>query len=230
MRQPGIPKGCIFARCVAGVPRKERRLSRELRSRRIDNAAALPDGQISSPRNCGVSSHSAKNISLNASGKSDALIRTSRAERGALANVINAERDAVDADAPLTNGARCGRRSRVVLTPRRWRQVCAKERRRRWQKSPVTGESTKETVKTIARGMPGVSGVTVVTNARAFYTTRAAADASSVRHSLRPLISEGGWILQNSGKTSRGIAKLCRRNARLPSPRPACGERSETKR
>jgi hypothetical protein len=26
---------------------------------------------------------------------------------------------------------------------------------RRWQKSPVTGESTKETVKTIARGMPG---------------------------------------------------------------------------
>ena len=42
--------------------------------------------------------------------------------------------------------------------------------------------------KTIARGMPGVSGVTVVTNARAFYTTRAAAGASGARHSLRPLI------------------------------------------
>jgi hypothetical protein len=51
-----------------------------------------------------------------------------------------------------------GRRSRVVLTPRRWRQAgrdaCA------WwpatvTKSPITGESTKETVKTIARGMPG---------------------------------------------------------------------------
>jgi hypothetical protein len=28
--------------------------------------------------------------------------------------------------------------------------------RRRWQKSPVTGESTKETVKTIAQGMLGV--------------------------------------------------------------------------
>ena len=27
-------------------------------------------------------------------------------------------------------------------------------------KSPITGESTKETVKTIAWGMPGVSGVT----------------------------------------------------------------------
>ena len=33
------------------------------------------------------------------------------------------------------------------------------------------------------------SGVTVVTNARAFYTTRAAAGASGARHSLRPLIS-----------------------------------------
>jgi hypothetical protein len=30
----------------------------------------------------------------------------------------------------------------------------------------------KITVKTIARGMPGVSGVTVVTNARVYYTTR----------------------------------------------------------
>jgi hypothetical protein len=37
----------------------------------------------------------------------------------------------------------------------------------------------KETVKTIARGMPGVSGVTVVTNARVYYTTRAAAGASA---------------------------------------------------
>jgi hypothetical protein len=32
-----------------------------------------------------------------------------------------------------------------------------------WQTSPVTKESTKETVKTIARGMPGETGVTVVT-------------------------------------------------------------------
>ena len=53
-----------------------------------------------------------------------------------------------------------GRRSRVVLTPRCWRQVCEKKRRRRWQTSPVTGESTKEAVKTIAWGMPGDSGVT----------------------------------------------------------------------
>jgi hypothetical protein len=37
--------------------------------------------------------------------------------------------------------------------------------------------------------MPGVSGVTVVTNARVYYTPRAAEDAPGVRHSLRPLIS-----------------------------------------
>jgi hypothetical protein len=48
-----------------------------------------------------------------------------------------------------------GRRSRVVLTPRRWRQAGGVIRRRRWQTSPVTEESTKETVKTIACGNAG---------------------------------------------------------------------------
>jgi hypothetical protein len=58
-----------------------------------------------------------------------------------------------------TSDVACGRRSRVVLTPRRWRQVgddaCA-SRRRWWQQSPVAKESSKETVKTIAQEMPGV--------------------------------------------------------------------------
>ncbi len=35
-----------------------------------------------------------------------------------------------------------------------------------------TAPHSYSTVKTIARGMPGVSGVTVVTNARVYYTTR----------------------------------------------------------
>jgi hypothetical protein len=56
--------------------------------------------------------------------------------------------------------------------------------------------------------MPGVSGVTVVTNARAFYTTRAAAGASGARHSLRPLMKEGGNSKQNSRGTCGEIAKL----------------------
>src|SRR6476620_2449390 len=43
---------------------------------------------------------------------------------------------------------RCSvRPSRVVLTPRCWRQVCDKKRRRRCQTSLVTGEITKYAVK-----------------------------------------------------------------------------------
>jgi hypothetical protein len=40
---------------------------------------------------------------------------------GRIAIVTDAGWDAVDAAALLTNSAGCGRRSRVVLTPRRWR-------------------------------------------------------------------------------------------------------------
>ena len=48
---------------------------------------------------------SRENIPLATSGKSGALVRMSCPERGALCNVINAGRDAVDADALLTNSA-----------------------------------------------------------------------------------------------------------------------------
>ena len=50
--------------------------------------------------------------------------------------------------------------------------------------------------------MPGDSGVTVVTNARVFYTTRAAAGASDARHSLRPLIGEGGMLTAKLGRSA----------------------------
>jgi hypothetical protein len=56
--------------------------------------------------------------------------------------------------------------------------------------------------------MPDVSGVTVVTNSRVYYTTRAAADAPSVRHSLRPLTGGQGILQQDSGEMRREIAKL----------------------
>src|SRR5580700_1348495 len=46
-----------------------------------------------------------------------------RPTEGRLAIVTDAGRDAVDADGASDEGARGGRRSRVVLTPRRWRQV-----------------------------------------------------------------------------------------------------------
>jgi hypothetical protein len=57
--------------------------------------------------------------------------------------------------------------------------------------------------------MPGDSGVTVVTNARVYYTPRAAAGALGARHSLRPLTIEGRRFQQDSDVSSREIAKLC---------------------
>ena len=54
--------------------------------------------------------------------------------------------------------------------------------------------------------MPGDPGVTVVTNARAFYTTRAAAGASGARHSLRPLMSEGPTFPANLARLRGEIA------------------------
>ena len=117
-----------------------------------------------------------KNISLCPSGKSSLQARpvpcphegrTRRHERWV--------RDAMDADGAKDEGTFCGRRSRVVPTPRRWRQVLAgsNPRGRRWQKSPVTEESAKETVKTIrVRERRMFPAEPVVTNARVFYPTR----------------------------------------------------------
>src|SRR6202171_1613087 len=120
--------------------------------------------------------------------------------------------------AALTRTAKSCGPDAPTLASRRRRQL----RRRRWQTSPVTGESTKETVKTIAQGMPGDPGVTVVTNSRVFYTTREAAGALGARHSLRPLISEGGRRWQNSRGIRGEIAELWLENAlfhiRIRSP------------
>jgi hypothetical protein len=48
--------------------------------------------------------------------------------------------------------------------------------------------------------MPGVAGVTVVTTLVCFYFTHEAAGASRARHSLRPLVSEGGTFLAKLGR------------------------------
>src|SRR6202035_1265372 len=61
-------------------------------------------------------------------------------------------------------------------------------RRRRRQESPISGESTKETVKTIACGNAGCSGATVVTTLVCYqHTAHEAAGAVGTRHSPRPL-------------------------------------------
>jgi hypothetical protein len=88
---------------------------------------------------------------------------------------------------PLTNGTKADGRSRVVLTPRRWCQVgegiFTNDGGKR-ARSP--GRARSSPLKPLRAGMPGCSGGLVVTNARAYYTPRAAAGASApgIPHAL----------------------------------------------
>ena len=77
----------------------------------------------------------------------------------------------------------------------------------------ITGESTKETVKTIARGMPGVSGVTVVTNARVYYQHTRGCGRIGRPAFPAPSMSEGGIYRQTSGEqAARSSRHVCKRS------------------
>src|ERR1700722_15145397 len=104
-----------------------------------------------------VSSPPQENISFCPSGKSSLQARAVPPhKRGARDRHERGVRDAVDASGAQDERARGGRRSRVVLTPRRWRQALKKLRfsGAMVATSRLTRESTKETVKTIAQGRP----------------------------------------------------------------------------
>jgi hypothetical protein len=119
-------------------------------------------------------------------------------------------RDAVDASSAFDERHQSGRQRRVVLMPRRWHQVREIISRMTVANKPGHRGERAISRNTIVRGMPDVSGVTVVTNARVYYTTRAAADAPSVRHSLRPLTSEGGTSRPNlAQKLRRDRGAMC---------------------
>jgi len=60
------------------------------------------------------------------------------------------------------------------------------------KKARSPGRARRTPLKPLRAGMPGDPGATVVTNARAFYTTRAATGASGTRHSPRPLFRAKG--------------------------------------
>jgi hypothetical protein len=88
--------------------------------------------------------------------------------------------------------------------------------RRRWQKSPVTEESAKETVKTIAQGMPGSLPVYLWRLTRVLSTfAHGAMGAAGTRHSLRPLSS------RDSGQASLGHFVLRERRLVSVRHRPA---------
>jgi hypothetical protein len=96
----------------------------------------------------------------------------------------------------------------MVLMPRRWHQAPGNlPGRDGGKKARSPGRVRAYIVNTIACGNAGCFGVSVVTNARAIYTTRAAAGALApgIPHAL-PL---GESDLQTSGETRRENAKVC---------------------
>src|SRR5713101_1387196 len=81
-------------------------------------------------------------------------------------------------------------------------------RKRRWQKSPVTGESAKETVKTIACGNAGRFRCTrLLVCVLPIQSAREAAGAAGTRRSPRPLM--GGRFSKASGASRREIENAC---------------------
>jgi hypothetical protein len=96
-----------------------------------------------------------KNILIFRNGKSVVNLSPSHPDRGALANVINVGRAAVDAEGAQRE---CLMRAvRVVLIPDVGVKPVEVTLSVAVRKSPLTGEHA---VVTIARGVPGYSGVT----------------------------------------------------------------------
>jgi len=80
-------------------------------------------------------------------------------------------------------------------------------RRRRWQESPVTGESAKETVKTIAQGMPVDAALPVATTLVCFFQFAREAMGASSAPGIPCALLVGGWIDDVSlGRYCREIA------------------------
>jgi len=80
----------------------------------------------------------------------------------------------------------------------------------------VTGESREVSRKTIARGMPGRSGVTVVTMLVClFFYTRGCGRIERPAFPAPSIFGEGETILQNSGALRREIAESYREDERV---------------
>jgi hypothetical protein len=107
----------------------------------------------------------------------------------------------------------CGRLSRVVLTPRRWRQVatmlahCAYDGDKK-ARSP--GRARRKPLKPLRRECRVISAEPVVSNSCAYFFAHEAAGAASTRHSLRPLFFGAHIFTYHSGaKRAAGMNLSC---------------------
>ena len=107
----------------------------------------------------------------------------------------------------------------MVLTPRRWCQVCEKERRRRWPKRPEHRGEHGVAVKTIAWGMPGDSGVTCMLVCAFYYILHTRPRAHRPPGIPCALNSErAGNNSKTRGAAACEIAKSCLGHSTVVSP------------
>src|SRR3984957_2578663 len=121
---------------------------------------------------------------------------------------------ATDESAYLRTAKSCGPDAPTLASSSRGAELLGGEG---GNKARSPGRARRKPLKPSRAGMPGDSGATVVTNARAYYSTRAAAGASGTRHSLLPswgsaTPSISGSFRHNSGATRCGKAEVCLMN------------------
>ena len=110
-----------------------------------------------------------------------------------------------------TNDAACGRRSRVVLTPRRWRQVSWKYPRGDGDnKARSPRRARRKPLKPLRREGRIASAEPVCSCAFSFvHLAHETAGAARTRLSLRPLFSRDKVCAHNSGAERRENVEVC---------------------
>jgi hypothetical protein len=159
--------------------------SREVRPQ--STRLICPSGKSMGEPNDFLSIPAEKNISFRRSVETDLLIRYPASQEGRFAVVTDVGCGMRWTQAaPLTKACACGRRSRVVLTPRRWRQVGAEDGAGdggKQARSP--GRARRKPLKPLRREgrvFRRTCGSTPV-----LFVAQGAAGAPSTRLSLRPL-------------------------------------------
>jgi hypothetical protein len=109
----------------------------------------------------------------------------------------------------LTRAPFRGRRSRVVLTPRRWRQVGGSNSAGDGDKKARSpGRARRKPLKPLRAGMPGDPGATVVTCLRAFYFCTQGCGCNGHPAFPTPSVFGGEGFMHNSGASRRENANV----------------------
>ena len=112
---------------------------------------------------------------------------------------------ATDESAHLRTAKSCGPDAPTLASSSREAKLLAGEG---GNKARSPGRARRNPLKPLRGECRAFSGVTVVTNARVYYTTRAAAGAPGARHSPRPL-ERGRDFAAKLARTRGEIAKSC---------------------